>query len=135
MPVYPDTPDLLRAVASFLRQEIRPALARDPRDRGLRFRALIAAHLVERLADEVPVARELERAELASLRQLLGHSEEHASTSPTELPPLRARLARDIRAGRFSDRERAADVRRHLLRTMGARLAVQSPDFERALDL
>lgn len=135
MPSYPEYHDLLRALAAFLYADVRPVLTAESHP-GLRFRTLVAAHLAERMADEVAVDGQLVADELAALARALTP----ASTSGTDalvgdrsaqrarIAELRTELARRIRADDLDESQRAV-VRAELRAVMGARLAVQSPKF------
>ena len=121
---YPGHADILRALAAFLRDDVRTALDEDRR--GLRYRALVAAHMADQLADELGGAEQLAADEVDALQRLLGRA--------GPLFELRAEIARHIRADEL-DESRRAEIRAFLLSTMGARLAVQSPRFCLARDI
>lgn len=144
MAIYPEHSDLLRALASFLREDVRPALSADDQ-RGLRYRALVAAHLADRMAEELAADEQLDADEARALAAVVGPDAESPSggdvSSGTSRADRRAaiarqrvRLAGEIRDGLLSGPRRAA-IREHLLRSMGARLAVQSPGFSLARDI
>ena len=151
---YPDAGDLLRAVADFLATEVRPALA-GAGDKALGFRALIASHVLQGLAAELELEDQLLADELASLASLgLAVAEPAAASAPVSAPaaasapasapasnrPARSRqiaaldaeLSRRIR-DRELDPAGYAAARGHLMRSIGARLAVHSPRFDRSL--
>ena len=64
----PDDATTLLGLAGFLMAEVRPALG----DRGLRFRALIAAHLAKSVAMSIATADQRRRESLTELAALLG---------------------------------------------------------------
>jgi len=128
----PDKRALLGAIARFLQEEARPALA-DPR---LAFRALIAANLATIVAAEVASEGADAEAELAGARALLGLTQ--ASPMPPReeqraaLAAANARLAALLRDGAPS-RDDVRRIRAHLITSLQARLAVDNPRFDTSL--
>lgn len=136
MQTYPRPTDILTAVARFLDADVKTALSDSDEHRGLRFRVLIATHLLARLADEIAVDDVLVDSEHDALRHLLDAADDDI---PRERPDRHSQtaqldtvLAQQIRDGAFDDPPAAARLRTHLLATLGARLAVTSPRFDRA---
>lgn len=64
----PTTPELLNAVAEFLRQEVMPAL-----DGRLAFHARVAANVLDIIRREMALGPKAEAAEAERLGALLGH--------------------------------------------------------------
>ncbi|MBK6683464.1 MAG: hypothetical protein IPG45_03255 [Deltaproteobacteria bacterium] len=108
-----DTALLLRAIAQFLEQQLRPALS----EPSLIFRLKIATHLLETLAREQAEGPALAAADAARLEELLG-----------PVPDPEAALWARIESG-------AEDpaLRKFLLERLGAELAVTQPRFDRTL--
>jgi hypothetical protein len=112
----PEKEMLLTAVARFLTEDVRPAVA----DARLNFRLLVAAHLAMTVANECRGGAAEEATELARLRAF------YPDTNAT-LAELNARLANDVREGKVrADDSRLLD---HVRNTLLAKLAINSPRF------
>lgn len=99
----------LAAVARFLDEQLRPAVP----DKGLAFRARVAAALLEGLAAEAAAGAALEAGARARLTPLVAEGTEAA-------------LAAAIRAGRVDQ----VAARRAVREGLAARLRVTTPDFD-----
>lgn len=108
-----DTALLVRAIAQFLEQQLRPALT----EPSLIFRLKIATHLLETLAREQADGPKLAAADAARLEELLG-----------VVPDSEAALWARIESG-----QEDPAVRKFLLERLGAELAVTQPRFDRTL--
>jgi hypothetical protein len=128
---------LLTAIARFLNEEARPALA-DPR---LAFRALIAANLASIVASEMMTDDDHLTSELTRLRAIFPDAASSSIPERTEarrasVLELNTRLARALRAGEGAggdadtlDQARVAD---HLRDTLRDKLSVDNPRFDTA---
>ena len=125
---------LLTAIARFLNEEARPALA-DPR---LAFRALIAANLASIVASEMMSDDDHLMSELTRLRAIF-QDEPDAAGSPIPertdarrgaVLELNTRLAHALRAAEGSVDQ--AKVAAHLRDTLRDKLAVDNPRFDTA---
>ena len=108
-----ETALLVRDIAQFLEQPLRPALT----EPALIFRLKIATHLLETLAREQAEGPALAAADAARLKELLG-----------PVPDPEVALWARIESG-------AEDpaLRKFLLERLGAELAVTQPRFDRTL--
>jgi hypothetical protein len=118
----PEKEMLLGAIARFLAEDIRPAVA-DPR---LNFRLLVAAHLALTVANECRAGASEDGAELARLRAFYPGSAE-------SLAELNARLAKDVREGAVPADD--ARLRDHVKKSLLAKLAINSPRFDTAPEI
>ena len=125
---------LLTAIARFLNEEARPALA-DPR---LAFRALIAANLASIVASEMMSDDDHLMSELTRLRAIF-QDEPDAAGSPipertdarrAEVLALNTRLAHALRAADGAIDQ--ASVASHLRATLRDKLSVDNPRFDTA---
>ncbi len=123
---------LLTAIARFLNEEARPALA-DPR---LAFRALIAANLASIVASEMMTDDDHLTSELSRLRAIFSDDAavagipERTDARRAAVLELNARLARALRAEDTTiDAKRVAD---HLRETLKDKLSVDNPRFDTA---
>jgi hypothetical protein len=141
---------LLTAIARFLNEEARPALA-DPR---LAFRALIAANLASIVASEMMSDDDHLMSELTRLRALFRETEgqdekgqdpkgpdaagapipERTDARRAAVLELNTRLARALRAAAGADAGALdqASVAAHLRATLRDKLAVDNPRFDTA---
>jgi AcrR family transcriptional regulator len=130
----PSKQALLLAIARFLIEDARPALA-DPR---LNFRALIAANLAGIVNAELATEDAHVSAELARLREVLPAY----VPAPAPLPDLRraqlvtanADVAAWLRKGDLSE-EDFAKAARALRETLKDKLSVDNPRFDTSLDV
>jgi hypothetical protein len=120
----PDKEVLLDAVASFLVQQVRPAIA----DAGLNFRVLIAANLAGIVATEIRTGDAQDLAENERLRALLP---DLGAAGTRELNRV---LTDRIRSGAFDDAA-IVGVTAHVKQTLMEKLAVTNPRFETMLDI
>jgi hypothetical protein len=125
---------LLSAIARFLVEEARPALA-DPR---LSFRALIAAHLASVVAAELASDDESVTRELARLLPFFpdaAPANESLAARRALVADLDARLAARLRDdGTLTPPELAA-IGTALRESLREKLAIENPRFDTALDL
>jgi hypothetical protein len=121
----PDANQLLIAIQRFLARDVAPELA----DRALKFRALIAGHLLGQIERELGARDELDAAERDGLVHLLGDAAADHLGGPDEVTALRAELARRIRTSELSG-PALADTRAHLLETLAGALSVINPKFD-----
>ena len=130
---------LLTAIARFLNEEARPALA-DPR---LAFRALIAANLASIVASEMMSDDDHLVSELTRLRAIFEKGQDQtgpdAAGSPipertdarrAEVLALNTRLAHALRAADGAIDQ--ASVASHLRATLRDKLSVDNPRFDTA---
>jgi len=133
----PDAHELAAAIATFLANDVRPAVPSE-----LRFQVLVAANTCAILArelasDDDPVVEEAER-----LLALVGDDREawlvetesgrRHLADRDEFRALQDEVARAIRAGELDDRwEEAVEVLRESVR---AKLAVAHPGYDRLAD-
>lgn len=131
----PDKMVLLMAIARFLMEEVRPALSADPR---LAFRTLIAANLASIVASELGSDADLVTRDLARLEPLLHGDDAPDATSfearHTLVKELTARLAARLREQDVSPEE-TARIAAVLLESLKAKLSVDNPRFDTALDI
>ena len=133
---------LLTAIARFLNEEARPALA-DPR---LAFRALIAANLASIVASELMSDDDHLTSELTRLRAIF-HDEKGPDAAGAAIPEptgarraavleLNTRLARALRAAVGEGEPQGAldegGVAAHLRDTLRDKLSVDNPRFDTA---
>jgi hypothetical protein len=131
----PNLQDILKAVARFLEEEVRPALA-DPK---LAYRARIAAHLCTTSARESAREEAEDAAQVARLNAFF--ADDPAHTPPTRegrrarIEALTARLVERIKEGQLTTGERSY-ITRHVKDSLKERLEVNSPgfDFGRSID-
>lgn len=122
----PDAASLLEAVASFLKQDLAPVLE----DRGLAFRAQIAASLTTLVASELRSSDARRRSELERLSALMPDLAQAADEdAKAQLRRLNAALVERLRAGAMSPEQLTA-VMAHLRATLIETLAVTSPRFD-----
>jgi hypothetical protein len=132
----PDKVVLLGAIARFLVEEARPALA-DPR---LSFRALIAAHLAGVVAAELMSDDESVTREIARLRPFFPDVTDAAATNPSFearralANELNARLAARLRETTPAPEE-IARIAAALLESLREKLAIENPRFDTSLDI
>lgn len=116
--------ELLDAVAQFLQTELVPATS-DPR---LKFRALVAANVVQIVARELAARDAPLRAEWSRLQTLLDEP-----TPPADLDAgieqLTRALCAEIRAGGADDDPRRAAVLAHARQTVIEKLQVSNPCY------
>jgi hypothetical protein len=129
----PNRQVLLSAIARFLVEEARPALA-DPR---LNFRALIAAHLATVVSAELASEDDLLLREIGRLRELFPDAPpppESAEGRRALARELTARLALYLREGDppAADLTRIAGALRESLREL---LSIDNPRFDTSLDI
>lgn len=138
-----DTQGWLAAVARFLEQEARPALA----DPALAFRARVGAALLRSLGAELAAAEALEEAELSRLRAALAsidgrsvEGDEPGAEAPLSEADRRAALRTVERA--LCDRVRAGldpaalrRVRAAVREGLRARLAVTTPELDLSAEI
>lgn len=132
----PDKALLLDAVAKFLVEEVRPAIA----DPAVQFRTLIAANLAAIVAAEI---RNEDRHDLAQLERLerLFHPDRPAPAPPptraereARIRELETELARRIRERSLGASETGLAVE-HVKQTLREKLAVLNPRFDLREDL
>lgn len=117
----PDDPTVLRALALFLEQQVRPAVAAstDPASSALRFRVRVAAHLLTVVASQWQAGPAREQADLDTARRLLDE--------PTLAADQAAgRLVAAIRAGSLDE----DPARQALMDRLRDELAIRSPTFD-----
>ena len=113
----PTAPELLTAIADFLREEATPALDRaDPR---LGFQMRVAANALAILEREARLGPGADRRELARLQELLGQS--------GSLKELSRELARQLRTGERDERDAA--LMTHLEATIADKIAIANPKW------
>lgn len=127
----PDVAIVLRAVALYLEQQVRPRLAApSPGDKGAAFRARIAAHLLSVAATEQTDGPARLQADLDAWHTLLGEPPAPAPREPqTAADTLRdteARLCAALRQGALDPDAAHAAV----LARLEAELAIRSPMFD-----
>jgi len=122
---------LLDAVAAFLLQQVKPAVA----DPALAFRVLIAANLATVAAAEIRAERGQNAAELARLQALLPEAALLESAgADAAIGELNAELARRFRAGAF-DAPGLARATDHIKKTLAEKLAVNNPRFDLSMEI
>jgi hypothetical protein len=129
----PNKQALLSAIARFLVEDARPALA-DPR---LAFRALIAANLASIVASELASDADAIGRELERLRPLVQGAPEAAASLEgrrEQVSTLTAKLAARLREETLDDAElsRVAAALRESLRE---KLAIDNPRFDLSPDV
>jgi hypothetical protein len=133
MQTRPDKTALLMAIARFLVEDARPALA-DPR---LNFRALIAANLAnivaaELASDDAHVTREIDR-----LRKILPVSPPPALTPDerrAQLSEMSSALTKMLRETQSSPAE-IARIAALLQETLRDKLSIDNPRFDTSLEI
>lgn len=126
---HPDKLALLQGVGTFLARDLAPTLD----DRNLRFRARIAAYLIQIVAMELAFDEQQDAAELGRLVGLLDEPAVEAlpaSQRKAELTRLNALLVERIRSGEVD--EALFD---HVTATLREKLAVVQPAFDTRLDV
>lgn len=126
---HPDKTALLVGVARFLNEDLAPKID----DKGLRFRARIAAYLVRTVILEQAMGEGHDRAELTRLAALLdvdGDLPVREADRNATLRTLNRQLAGRIRQGQDDDALRA-----HLKATLTDKLQVVQPGFDTRLDV
>ena len=128
----PSKLQLLRSVSAFLKHELRPLLD----DKGLQFRALIAANLVRIVADELKQEDDDDALEFQALLTLLSQAS-HPTALQGEarkeaITALRQTLARQIRQGELVDKEATFRFLKDNLKT---KLSVVNPRFSTELEI
>ncbi len=124
---------LLTAIARFLNEEARPALA-DPR---LAFRALIAANLASIVASEMMTDDDHLLGELTRLRAIFEDADPVAPVPARTderreaVAALNVRLARALRDDTLPEAA-VARVAAHLQETLRDKLSVDNPRFDTA---
>jgi hypothetical protein len=120
---HPDAAELLAIARSTLLDKLLPGLPEE-----LRYDALMIANAMAIASREHAGAEKTMHAEFARLQKLLGATGEAPVGSALEesLAGLNQRLAVDIRAGRFDDKERTA-LLDHLEKTSADELAISNP--------
>jgi Domain of unknown function (DUF6285) len=123
----PSAVELILAVKEHLEREVLPALE-DPK---LRYRTLVAAHVLSVVERELALGERAVRDELASLRALQGEGgAEPAGATLRELEDELLRrtlvLCAAIRRGDVGDRVRVAT---HVRRAVLAKLAIANPGY------
>lgn len=113
----PTAPELLAAVADFLREEATPALDRtDPR---LGFQMRVAVNALAILEREARLGPAADAAEQARLAKLLGRE--------GTLEELNRALARQLRAGTRDESDAA--LMAHLQATIADKIAIANPKW------
>jgi hypothetical protein len=128
----PSKLELLRAVSILLKEDIRPAIE----DKGLQFRALIAANLVRIVADEIENEESADHEEFSALLALLpdcledeelkGHHRKEA------ILRLRKALAEKIRNRSLENHPATFEFLKNNLK---AKLEVVNPRFSTELEI
>lgn len=111
----PTAPELLAAIADFLREEATPAL--DKADPRLGFQMRVAMNSLAILEREWRLGPEADARELARLKALLGRD--------GTLAELNRELARQLRAGERDERD--ARLMAHLDATVADKIAIANP--------
>lgn len=126
---HPDKLTLLQGVGTFLATELAPKID----DRDLRFRARIAAYLIQIVAMELAFDEQQDDAELTRLGVLL--DEETVANLPASQRKAELRRLNDA----LVDRIRSGDVDEalfdHVTATLREKLAVVQPRFDTRLDV
>jgi hypothetical protein len=126
---HPDKTALLVGVARFLNEELAPKID----DKGLRFRARIAAYLVRTVILEQAMGEGHDHAELTRLAALLEVEGELPVREADRVATLRSQnrqLAALIREGQDDDA-----IRAHVKATLQDKLQVVQPGFDTRLDV
>ena len=128
----PSKLELLRALALFLKDDVRPSLS----DKGLQFRTLIAANIARIVAAELEGEESADQTEFEALVELLpGHLDGDALSrkNRTEsIKSLRLELAKQIRAGQRTDKSKIFDF---LKSDLKSKLRVVNPRFSTELEI
>ena len=119
----PNAQELLAITRETFTAEVLPALPEK-----LRYTGLMIANAMAIAQREIETGDAHPRAELERLRKLLPEPSKQPGGDALDaaLAGYNRCLAREIRAGRFDDRERAAMLE-HLLLTTAEKLAVSNP--------
>jgi hypothetical protein len=128
MQYQPDAPALLEAVRELISGELLPVIE----DRGLRFKALIAANVLAIVERELRGGEALLDAEIGRLRKLLemeGEPPVSLAARQAHAHELNEALCRLIRAGGADEGEQAERVRDHVHRALVEQLEVNNPRF------
>jgi hypothetical protein len=137
----PDKTELLGGVARFLLQDVHPRI--EAQDKGLAFRVLIAANLLQIVSAEVRTEEAHDAAQLARLRALLPESDQTAQAdgAPLDAEGRRRRiveleraLCARLRRPDLPEEERAAALR-HVKETLREKLQVVNPRFDTAAEI
>lgn len=121
---HPTSLELIHAVAQFLHTELAPTL-KDPR---MKFRALVAANVLQIVARETEVRDMQLRAERARLNELLdeNRSSENVAADVQDMTRL---LAQKIRAGEADAGAFHDAVFSHVRQTVIEKLQVNNPKY------
>lgn len=126
---HPDKLALLQGVGAFLAGELAPKIE----DRDLRFRARIAAYLVQIVAMELAFDEQQDAAELGRLGELF--DEEVTAALPASARKAELRRLNDL----LVDRIRSGDIDEalfdHVTATLREKLAVVQPRFDTRLEV
>lgn len=133
----PDKTELLGGVARFLLKDVQPHI--EGIDKGLAFRVLIAANLLQIVSAEVSTEEAHDAAQLQRLRALLpgvaavpGMEEGGAMDAAArrrQIVALERALCERLRAPDLGEEERAAALR-HVKETLREKLRVVNPRFD-----
>jgi hypothetical protein len=124
----PDASTLLKSIAGFLAEEVRPRVS----DKGLSFRLLIAAQLLETLAIQDRLLPGLEKAALERLSALLpdAAAELPEGLSPTQrLASLESEQVARFRVGSWDGLSTPA-LLDHLRQSLRDELKIANPRFD-----
>lgn len=116
----PNWQQLLEAIAEHLQRDLIPAID----DRGLRFRTLIAANLLEIVRREHALAPEQAERERRRLELLLG-----ADADAVSLEQLTQQLCERVIAGEYDHGPQRARLMEHLQATAVEKLRIANPKF------
>lgn len=126
---HPTSLELIHAVAQFLHTELAPTL-QDPR---MKFRALVAANVLQIVARETEVRDMQLRAERARLNELLNENAANENVAD-DVEQLTRALAQKIRAGDADEGAFHDAVFAHVEQTAIEKLQVANPKYlERVL--
>lgn len=121
---HPTSLELVHAVAQFLNAELTPTLT-DPR---LKFRALVAANVLQIVAREIELGDELMRAEWQRLDALMG-DDAPGENFAQEIDVMNRALCVRIRAGDADAGEFYKRVFAHVEQTVLEKLQIANPRF------
>lgn len=114
----PHAPELLHAVAAFLRERVLPAT-----DGALAYQVRVAANMLAVAQREVEQGAAAQAREAEGLRALLG------AEAPPDLQAARRLLCERIAAGRMD--LATPGLLAHLRRTAADKLAIDQPGYDR----
>jgi hypothetical protein len=114
----PTAPELLAAIADFLREEATPAL--DKAEPRLAFQMRVAVNSLAILEREARLGPDADAAEQARLMKLLGRD--------GTLDELNRELARQLRVGERDENDAA--LMAHLDATISAKIAIANPRWK-----